>query len=640
MLDTLFSPLAIGSIKVRNRLAVSAMVTSYCAEDGTATEQYIAYHEAKAKGGWGLITTEDYAVAPSGKAFRYLAGLWDDSQIASHSALPERVHRHGAKILAQIYHSGRQAQAAVLGHAPLAPSAVPDSRSREVPRALAVDEIATLVQNFGDTARRAKQAGFDGVEIHGGHGYLIAQFLSPYSNKRTDRYGGSLTNRMRFALEVIDSVRKKAGSDFVVGMRISSDELMPGGRTIEDTLTIVPYLERAGLDYIHVSAGVGGNHGIIPPSYVRHAWLADYAGMVKRAVSIPVMVVGRINDPQIAEQVLASGRADMIAMGRASLIDPDMPNKARDGRLDEIRRCIACNEGCQGNLSQNKPITCVLNPTLGRENEAAIPASPTPKKVAVIGAGPAGLEAARTAALAGHYVTVYEKSDQVGGQFRLAAVPPCKGEIASFINWQTTQLEKLGVPILLNQEADSQLLQRERPDRTIVATGACPHLPPIPGSDLPHVVTAHDLLDGRVLAGATAVVIGGGQVGAETANYLALIKRKVTLVEMLPEIALGQEANNRTFLLKSLDEAKVRILTNTRVTGITVDGVMVEAEGSSPELLKAETVVIAVGSKCTNLLAAELRQAGLPDVRLVGDAEKVGLVMDAVASGYWAGREP
>ncbi|MGB6068693.1 MAG: NADH:flavin oxidoreductase [Desulfomonilaceae bacterium] len=373
MFKTLFSPMKIGKVEIPNRLVVSPMVTNYCNQDGTATERYIAYHEAKAKGGWGLIITEDYAIDPTGKGFSCVAGLWNDSQIAGHSELTKRVHQYESKIFAQIYHCGRQTSHLITMCPPLAPSPIPCPAMQELPDELTIDEIERMVEKFGDCALRAQKAGFDGVEIHGAHGYLIAEFMSPYSNKRTDMYGGHLLNRMRFPLKVVANIRAKTGNDFGLGFRISCDEFVPGGRSIEDTKAIAILLERAGIDVVHVSCGVYASADkIVPPSSTPHGWLAGYAEEVKKVISIPVITVGRINDPFVADSIIAGGKADFVAMGRASLADPEFPKKAAAGEMDEIRPCIACNEGCIGILFADQPIKCVLNPTLGKEAELSM----------------------------------------------------------------------------------------------------------------------------------------------------------------------------------------------------------------------------------------------------------------------------
>ena len=636
MLKKLFTPMKIGKIEIPNRLVVSPMVTDYCNQDGTATERYIAYHEAKAKGGWGLIITEDYAVDPSGKGFSCVAGLWNDSQIAGHTELTRRVHQYNSKIFAQIYHCGRQTASSITGCQPLAPSPVPCPTMQELPKELPVDGIEKIVGQFGDTALRAKKAGFDGVEIHGAHGYLISEFMSPYSNKRTDEYGGHLLNRMRFPLKIVADIRAKCGKDFGVGFRISCDEFVPGGRTIEDTKAMAVFLEDAGIDVLHVSAGVYASADkIVPASSTPHGWLAGYAEEVKKAVRVPVITVGRINDPFVAESILASGKADFVAMGRASLADPEFPEKAKAALFDEIRPCIACNEGCIGILFTDQPIKCVLNPTLGREAEWVIRPAKKAKKVVVIGGGPAGMEAAATAAKAGHKVSLLEREGRLGGLFYLASVPPNKGEIGNFVEYQIKQLEKFKVKVTLNANVTSELIDSEKPDVVINATGGIPATPDIPGIAKPNVVNAYDVLAGKVFVGAKAVVIGGGMVGAETANHLANHGKSVTLVEMLPDIATEIQNINRSALLQDLEKGKVRILVETTVKEVLTDGVLV-IKGCDTESIGADTVVAASGSRPDGGLEAKL--AGKPyKVVSIGDAVKVGKVIDAIEAGFLAG---
>ncbi len=636
MLDALFTPYTIKGKTIKNRCTVPAMVTDYCTEDGKATERYIAYHEARAKGGFGLIITEDYAVDPMGRGFRNVAGLWSDDQIESHRELPKRVHQYGAVILAQIYHCGRQTNEGAILSAPYSSSAIACPFGTDVPKALTTEEVKQIVGKFGDTALRAKKCSFDGVEIHGAHGYLITEFLSPYANKRVDQYGGSFLNRARFAVEIIRDVRAKCGDDFIIDMRVSADEHVEGGLTLEDTKALVPYFEEAGLDMIQVSAGnYLSSDLVVPSSYVKHAWIVDMAKEIKEICNIPVIAVSRINDPILANSVLKAGKADFVAMGRASLADPELPNKAREGRFEDIRRCIGCDVGCIGTLFTDNPIRCALNPTLGNETTCAIEPAKVKKNVAVIGAGPAGLEAAMSAKKAGHNVTVYEKESHAGGQLFLASVPPCKGEIADFIVWQTNQCAKLGVEIKYGAKAAVASMLREKPDSIILATGAAPFKLPIKGIDNANVVFADDVLAGKVYPGKNCVVIGGGQVGAETAHFLAQTLRHVVVIEMLDEIAPNEALAPRKHLLKALEDRKVELYTKEKVTEITAGSV--KAKGQAEMEFPADTVVIAVGSKPVNGLADELRDARF-DVKVIGDALKVGGVMDATTQGYEAGR--
>jgi 2,4-dienoyl-CoA reductase-like NADH-dependent reductase (Old Yellow Enzyme family)/thioredoxin reductase len=606
------------------------MVTDFCTEDGKATDRYIAYHEAKAKGGFGLI----YAIDPRGRGFKNVAGLWNDEQIESHAKLPECVHQYGAIIIAQIYHCGRQTNRGAIGMTPVAPSPIPCPFGTDIPHELTIGEIKSLVEKFGDTAFRAKQCGFDGVEIHGGHGYLITQFMSPYSNKRVDEYGGSFQNRIRFALEVIENVRAKCGDEFIVGMRVSADEMVEGGLTLEDTKAIVPYLERSGIDLLNVSVGnylaVDLN---VASAYTKHAWLVDMAKEMKNICSIPVIAVSRINDPVLADSIIRSGKADFTAMGRASLADPEMPNKAQAGQFDEIRRCIGCNHGCLGTLFNDQPIQCVLNPTLGKELDSTIYPAQESKQVMIIGAGPAGLEAAISAKKAGHVVTVYEKEHHAGGQFYLAAIPPSKGEISDFVQWQINQCKKLDIPIYFNSKVTLEMIREIAPATVVVATGAEPARPPIKGVDKSHVVFANDVLAGKVFPGERCVVIGGGQVGAETAHYLAQQLRKVTILEMGKDIAAEEAIGPKWQLIKALENRKVAMRTEVRVSEISDEGVIT----SDGVTYMADTVVLATGSKPVNTLYQELENEQF-DLHIIGDAKQVRQVLNATVEGFELGR--
>ena len=630
----LFSSYELKGKTIKNRLVVPAMVTNYCTEDGKATEQYIAYHEAKAKGGWGLIITEDYAVDPLGRGFKFVAGLWNDEQIESHKELPKRVKQHGSTIIAQIYHCGRQTSSPVIGATPVAPSAIQCPFGIDIPKELTIEEIKKIVGQFGDTAYRAKQCGFDGVEIHGGHGYLIAQFMSSYSNKRVDEYGGSLVNRVKFPLEIVQDIRKKCGNDFIIGFRISVDEFIEGGRTVEDSKVIAKMLQDAGVDMIHASAGVYASaDAVVPPNYVRHGWIVDLAKEIKSVCDIPVITVGRINEPQLANSIIESGKADFVGMARSSLTDPDMPNKAKDGHFEDIRQCIGCNVGCLGLLFANEQIKCVLNPELGIEYKDMVKKASTGKKIAIVGAGPAGLEAAIYAAKAGHAVTVFEKNDIAGGQFYWAAIPPSKGEISAFTVWQTTQLKKLGVEIKYNTTVTSEFFDNNSFDEIIVATGAMPAPSSIKGAEL--AINAVPVLAGKVQTGANVVIIGGGQVGAETANHLAVHLKAVTLIEATGAIASHEALAPRWHLLRALEGRKVNMMVNTEVLEIKKDGVTVK-NANGTVTLPADTVIIAAGAVENNALATELKSKGLP-VTVIGDADKVGRVLEAVAKGFEIG---
>ncbi len=638
MLKKVFEPITIGNMVVKNRFVVPPMVSNYAAENGHCTEQFIAYHEEKARGGWGLIIVEDYKINPQAGGFIRLPGLWLDEQIDSHRALTARVHAHGAKIAAQIYHAGRETSADITGVQPVAPSAIPDPVVNAMPRELTVEEIKELVEQFGDTALRAKKAGFDAVEIHGAHGYLVNQFMSPFSNKRTDQYGGTILNRARFALEIIANIRAKVGNDYPLIYRMSVNEFVEGGLTTEDNKVVAMLLEDAGINLIHASNGVyASTEAIIPPTAVGHAWSANISEELKKVVDIPVIAVGRINDPLIAESVIRAKQADMVSMGRSSLADPHLPNKAQAGQFDDIIRCIGCLQGCIQRNAQQLPIKCLVNPVTGHESERQLTPAEQSKKVVIVGGGIAGMEAAIVAAKRGHHVELFEKHSKLGGQWALAAIPPTKEELSSFTVWQVHQLNALGVVIHLNTTLTPQLIEALQPDSVILATGALPFVPNIEGKDLEHVLNANDVLQGSAETGHNVVVIGGGLVGSETAAHLANHGRRVSIIEMNDDIFVGTPHATKHYLLKDLRAHDVAIHTNTQVQSIAPDSVtVVDAKGNQCRLEGIDSVVMAIGSRPVSVIESELKKS-VPEVITIGDALQVRKAMEAVEEGYLAG---
>jgi 2,4-dienoyl-CoA reductase-like NADH-dependent reductase (Old Yellow Enzyme family)/thioredoxin reductase len=636
MLSTLFSPHKIGKLKIKNRLAVSPMVCNYCEKSGKATERFIAYHEEKAKGGWGLIFTENYAVTPDARGFPNQAALYEDAQIESHSELTSRVHQHGAKIFAQFVHAGRQTNHRVnTGVQPVAPSPIPCPENQEIPHELTIPEIREMVSSFGNAALRAKKAGFDGVELNGGHGYLIAEFLSSYTNKRVDEYGGVLFNRLRFAREIIQDVRSKVGADFPLVFRISSHEGMPGGRQLHDTRAIAMMLEEWGVDAIDITSGTYGDGYTVPSMAETHAWNADSAAAVKKAVSIPVIIVGRINEPILAESLLKAGMADFIAMGRGSLADPHLPAKAQKGHLEQIRQCIGCMQGCIGNLGMDNPISCLVNPELGFEGELSAPAPSRKKKVVVIGGGPAGLEAARAAATRGHTVSLLESSSYLGGQFTAASFPPYKGELASYVSWARDELSRLGVEVRLNTIVTKETVERMQPDSIIVAAGAVPMLLNIPGIHGPNVVLAQDILLGRREPAKSVAVLGGGLVGLETAVHLGWLGRKVTIFEKVDRLAPDVVSGVLPALLQLLDHYGVQKVLNADVVELSESGVVAETAGGRKSY-PCDMIVLALGMNRENSLVAELKGSAA-EVLVAGDAVKPRQALQATREGFEAG---
>lgn len=636
MFEKLFEPMMINRTTIKNRLMVPAMVTNLADTDGMCTEALRAYHEAKARGGWGLILTEDYAVAPEGRGYERVPGLWSDEQRESHRAIPQAIHQYeGAKVFAQIYHCGRQTRPDLNGGTqPVAPSPIPCPACRCMPRALEIEEIELLVTRFAGAAVRAKDAGFDGIEIHGGHGYLIAQFMSPYSNKRIDAYGGSLMGRMRFPLEILAAVRARVGEDFPIGFRISADEMLPGGRTLEETLVIAHLLEQNGVDVLNVSVGAYGTPAVVAPMHFAHGWIVEYAEKVKREVNIPVIAVNRITDPLMAERIVAMGRADLVAMGRASLADPELPKKASSEQSEQIRSCIGCIV-CDNSLVRGQHIRCSVNPTLAYEHEGPLLPAQKPKTILVAGAGPAGMEAARIAALRGHDVTVFERETLPGGQFRAAPFPPCKGEHAGLLAWQWQRCREAGVKFEFQTELTTEIIEQKKADKVIVATGAQPLRPPICGIEGQHVLTACEALLGAQL-GDRVIVAGGGAVGVETACHLAMQGKTVTIIEMRDTFVAEEDERIRAQEEALMDRLRITRMPNTKLKEIAQTGVVVE-QTAEQRFLEADNVVLALGYRADDGLFRALECAGI-DAELVGDAKRARKLVDAMREGYLAGR--
>ncbi|TCO67480.1 FAD-dependent oxidoreductase [Caldanaerobacter subterraneus] len=635
--EKLLEPIQIGSMKLRNRIIMPPMVTNYAAEDGAVTERFKAYHQTRAKGGVGLIIVEATYIHPGGKGFQNQLGIYKDELISGLKELTEAVHKYGAKIAVQLYHAGRQTTLKVTGMQVVAPSPIPCPVKQEKPKELSVDEIKELIEAFGQAARRAKEAGFDAVEIHGAHGYLINQFLSPYSNKRTDEYGGSFENRMRFPLEVVRRVREEVGPDFPIIYRMSAEEYVPGGLTIEDTKIFAQKLVEEGIDALHISGGVYESSAmIIQPAAIPQGCFVENAAAIKKAINskVPVIVVGRIKDPIMAEQIIREGKADLVSMGRALLADPELPRKVSEGKIEEIRKCIGCNQGCIDRLFQDIDIGCIANALTGHETEFDMESlAKTRKKVFIIGGGPGGLEAARVAALRGHEVILYEKQPELGGQMRIAAVPPHKGEINDLADYLINQVEKSGITIVKGKEADLNTIHEIKPDVVILATGSEPIIPEIPGINQKNVVTAHDVLKGTVTVGKKVAVIGGGLVGCETAEFLADQSKEVTVIEMLDDIAIDVGSLVRALLLNRMAEKKIKVLTKSKVKEISGDKVTIETVNGNQELSGIDTIVIAVGSKPKNDLLKLIEKEGIP-VYAIGDCVKARKFMDAIHEGF------
>lgn len=637
-LSNLFSPMKIGNLEISNRLVVPAMVMNYCNEDGTLTEKFMAYHEEKAKGGWGLIITEDYAISPMAKGYDRIAGLYNDEQIEANIEFTNRIHKYDSKIFCQLYHAGRQSHSGVNGGVqPIAPSPIPCPWKRQLPKEMTKEDIQLIITQFGDAALRAKKSGFDGVEVHAGHGYLLAEFMSQYSNKRSDEYGGCLANRARIIKEILDDIRSKVGNDYPVTIRFSTDELKEGGRTINESLVLARWFEDWGFDAIHSSTGVYGTQkqAIVANMYTNYGWNIENTKQIKDLVNIPVIGVCRILDPNMADVFIQMGKADFIAMGRTSLADPHFPEKARAGKFETIRHCIGCLQGCV--FAQEAPFgsRCLVNPTLGEEANLDYSKVENPKKVVVIGAGPGGLEAARAASIKGHDVTLIEKQGFTGGQFKSAAYPPFKGGLATYLSWMNNEIENLPIKVLLNTEATKELIDEINPDTIICATGGTPLMPPIKGIDGKNVVTAEQILLGQVQPADLIVVAGGGEVGGETAAFLAMQERGVSVVEMRDALLKDLDGCASSELFPILNKYGVQQYVNTKVEEIKETGVVVSNATGTFEI-PAQQVVLGLGYKPNNTLYETLKES-YKDVRIVGGAVKTSNAMYAIKEGFMEG---
>jgi 2,4-dienoyl-CoA reductase-like NADH-dependent reductase (Old Yellow Enzyme family)/thioredoxin reductase len=617
-----FEPIAVGTLEIKNRIVAGPMVMNHATEEGHVTPRMVDYYAAKARGGFGLVHVEASYMRPDGNMFSRMLGVYSDKQLPGLNEITEAIHAYGAKCTIQLVHGGRVSTPQITGTQPLAPSDDTPPLAAK-PRGLTVEEIEELVASYARSAVRAKAAGFDGAMIHGAHGFLIAQFVSPYCNKRKDQYG---QDRYLFVKQIVQACREAVGPDYPLLIRISADEFLGDeGLTIEETKKVyAPLLQELGIDCIDVSAGIQERvYYNIQPLYTPRANILYLAEEVKKVVDVPVIGVGRINDPKLVKQVIETGRVDMISLARQSLADPELPKKMSEDRPEDVRKCIACDLGCSYRHIVQWKADCAINYEVTREAEYrwALERPVKAKKVAVVGGGVAGMEAARLAALRGHKVILYEKSDHLGGLIPLVAGMPrlYMHELDNIVDYLSAQLGKLNVAVKLNTEADSNLLAKARPDVVILATGSEEYVPDVPGSDGANVVTLLQYLRGAAEIGDN-VVVWGGHEGAEAAVSLARQGKKVTLLEESDSVADAAFLKyvGRQLLLKGyLDEEGVKIVTGASVEKIGDNTVSYTQDGKREEI-GFDTLLLAQGRVPSDRLAAALGDVA-PVVARVGD---------------------
>jgi 2,4-dienoyl-CoA reductase-like NADH-dependent reductase (Old Yellow Enzyme family)/thioredoxin reductase len=642
VLEKLFAPAAIGAMQLKNRIVMTPMGTNMAA-GGYVNRKILDHYEARARGGIGLIVVEVTGVdSPTGKNTADMLMLDNDKYISGMTELADTIHKYGAKAVLQISHTGRGARSKITGVQPVAPSAVAMPFSSaigyggELPRELTIAEIKAIEEKYADAAGRAKKAGFDGVMLHGTGYYLIAQFVSSTANIRQDEYGGDLSKRARFPLEVIEAVKEKVGSDFPLLYKMSALEMGQGaGLTLDEGQKLAVMLQNAGVDALELAGMIWGVDLSMepPPGEPRNMGLM-LSPFIKSVVRIPVIAEGRI-DPEAGDKAIAEGKADFIGFGRGLLADPQLPEKALAGKFDEIRPCIGCGRCTDNQLMKGKGVMCSVNPAVGNEaGKFEITKVERAKKVTVIGGGPAGMEAARVAALRGHRVILYEREARLGGQLNQAVVPPHKSNLVAYLNYLKRQMSQDNINVHAGTEATADMVRKVKPDAVIIATGVVPAKLDIPGADKPSVLHARDVLDGKE-TGVKVAIIGGGLVGCETAEFLQKQGKQITIIEMLDEIAGKMVYAQKTILEARLKAAGVNIITGVRCKNITDGGLVVTTKTGEEMQIYADSIIISVGDRPNKSIERELRGL-VSEIYTAGDCVKPEGIAEAVAAGYLA----
>ncbi|MEG1049076.1 MAG: FAD-dependent oxidoreductase, partial [Oscillospiraceae bacterium] len=619
MKSKLFDSLKIGSMDIKNRTFMAPMSLGYESQDGTINERMQEYWLARAKGGVGCIIVDALSVDPAVPYLGNTLCFRSKESIAAYKSFTDKIHQYGTKIIPQITHPGPESVSAFYGIPPVASSTYINSMGQKT-RGLSLEELPHIIEMYANAAYAAKQAGFDGIELHCAHAYmLLGSFLSPMRNKRTDNYGGSLDNRARLLFEVLDAIKAKCGKDFPVVLRISGTERNEQGNTLEDVKYLVPKLVAHGVDAFEISGGTQYEqcNKIIPCHGEVQGVNVPQGEEIKKVSSVPVIVVGKITQPEYAQYLVDSGKVDGVVIGRALLSDADFVNKLESGKLEEIAPCAACGIGCIGEQTKRRPASCVINPTLGREKELVLAPTSSPKNVVVVGGGVGGMASARAFAICGHKVTLLEKGKELGGQLNAACIPPHKQEISRWVIYLKNELCRLGVTVKYDTQADKETLDALSPQVVIVATGAKEIVPNIEGVSPETAITAQMVLTGeKPILGGNVLVVGGGMVGCEVCELLAHQKRgtlKVTMIEMQPEIGAGMVPNNLLPMMQRLSAQGVTMLTSTKLSKVCGGDVTVECGDTTKQLCGFTSIIFACGSRSENSLYEEIK-ASYPTV--------------------------
>lgn len=614
-INAVFSPVRIGNIRVKNRLVFPSMCMFYSDENGAITAKITAFLQARARGGVGMFILPG---TPYGEPSKGRPAISDDDYIRQWKALKEVASSWDMHLFCQLH-----------------PSKIQAGRDKGTlrPEDYPVPEIPKIIQAYAQGALRAKKAGLDGVEVHAAHAHEVAQFLSPFYNRRSDAYGGDLEGRSRMGREIIRSIKKLAGQDFPVIFRFGIEEYIPGGRELEESIALAKLLEDAGADGLHTDVGTPhSEHWICPPMDVEPGFSVHLTAKIKKAVSIPVIAAGRIDDIALAAQIIEQGHADLVTMGRALLADPDLPVKSQQGRFSDIRHCIACNQGCRAAVTRGEAVVCFQNPRTGREGSLeASPVSDTSRKTVLIaGAGPAGLEAACVLAERGHRVKLYEKNNEPGGAFLLASKPPYKAAVYEAIRYRIQCLQKMDIEINFNREVDVSVIEDIRPDVVVNATGSVPQYPTFPVK-ADACYSPDEVLTGKMPAGKRVLILGGGIVGCEVADYLADKGYRIHLVEQLNEAAAGYHKSRRYYLLERLKRNNVRFFLGAKTLKVDLPRVWLEINGREEVQGDYDSVVYAVGRSPNTKLKDSLVKSGLPvEVFTIGDASSPRSALEAI----------